>query len=94
MKHYATDHFYGFYYGGDFDKYKLKRILLEQLDNGIVEIMCHPGKHIDGKTMEKYSNWNYKWYNELEALVDPGIKNIVQENNIILSSFIGINKYI
>jgi hopanoid biosynthesis associated protein HpnK len=94
MKHYATDHFHGFYYGGDLDKNNLKRILVEQLDNGIVEIMCHPGRIIDGKTMEKYSHWNYQWDNELEGLVDPDVINIVRESNITLSSFKGKYKYI
>jgi len=92
MKYYATDHFYGFYYGGDLDKYKLKSILLEQWDNGICELMCHPGKIMDGKTMEKYSHWNYKWGNELEGLVDPDVKYIIQKHNIKLSSFVDINK--
>lgn len=92
MKDYGTDHFYGFYYGGDLDKYKLKNLLLENLDNGIVEIMCHPGKIRDSKTMQKYSHWNYKWENELEGLIDPDIKTIVREYKIILSSFIDINK--
>jgi len=92
MKSYATDHFYGFFYGGNLDKTKLKNILFEQSDNGVAEIMCHPGKIIDGKTKKKYPHWNYKWDDELEGLVDPEIQKIVQEYKIILSSFVDINK--
>lgn len=94
MKNYATDHFYGFYYGGHLDKYKLKSLLLQNWDNGIVEIMCHPGKIRDGRTIQKYSHWNYKWDTELEGLVDKDIINIIEEKKIKLSSFVDINKLI
>jgi chitin disaccharide deacetylase len=87
---YALDNFYGFFHGGHLDKNYLLGII-KSLDEGVTEIMCHPGEWIDGKTWRKYSHWEYNWQGELACLMDTDIVNFIQESGIQLTSFSGIH---
>lgn len=90
LKGYAADHFFGFYDGGHLDKCRLLKILAKK-NNGISEIMCHPGSHSDGKTSEKYSHWNYHWQDELNGLLDKDVFKFIKQKKINLISFSDIN---
>lgn len=90
LKRYAVDHFFGFFDGGHLEKCRLLKILAKQ-NNGISEIMCHPGSHCNGKTSEKYSHWNYNWQDELNCLLDKDVINLIKQKRIKLISFSEIN---
>jgi chitin disaccharide deacetylase len=91
IRPYAVDHFYGFFNGGHLDKSKLVKIF-EKHKFGTTEIMCHPARITHGKTIVKYSHWNYEWNAELKGLTDFDIKKMIREKRIILSSFEGKKK--
>jgi Uncharacterized protein conserved in bacteria len=91
IKQYAVDHFFGFFDGGHLEKCRLLKILAKQ-NNGISEIMCHPGSYLNGKTSEKYSHWNYNWQDELNCLLDKDVINLIKQKRIKLISFSGISK--
>ncbi|MFO7971146.1 MAG: ChbG/HpnK family deacetylase [Desulfobacterales bacterium] len=79
-----TDRFLGFIYGGNLDKEKLKKLLLSLPPHGTYELMCHPGLE-DPNT--HYEHWGYKWSNELDALIDPEISNLIVSSGIKLVSY-------
>ena len=85
LKKYATDHFYGFFCGGQLNNVHLARII-SSLPVGVSEVMCHPGFD-GGRSSEKYSHWRYDWWNECRALMNKTILDLVHEEDVMLSSF-------
>lgn len=82
-----TDHFAGFFMGGNLTRQNLK-ILIENLPaKGTCELMCHPGFQ-DSKT--KYSHWNYHPLDELKAITDPEISEIIKSKKIVLTSYLNL----
>ena len=79
-----TDHFVGFFFGGNLNKKNLLDLLVHLPSNGIIELMCHPG-FLDLKA--SYPHWDYHWQDELNALIDPDIKKFITDNAIELISF-------
>lgn len=59
--------------------------ILEKLDNGITEIMTHPG-YVDDELM-KISSYNVKRGVEREILTDPDVIQFVNEKNIMLVNY-------
>ena len=63
---------------------ELKR-LINQIDKGTFEIMCHPG-YVDDAFV-KESSYNKQRERELKILTDPSIKEAIQTRNIELVTF-------
>lgn len=86
----TTNYFYGSFDVNGMTTPKYERILLG-LKNGTTEIMCHPG-YID-KEWEDYPLCLEKFYlnvnreKELNALIDPKLKELVRKSNIELISY-------
>ncbi len=76
--------FNGFLYGGGLNKEKLRIIINNLPQNSVSEIVCHPGLHdVDNN----YKHWQYNWQDELDALIDPGIRSLINQKRIPLISF-------
>lgn len=76
--------FFGFSFSGIMNKANLLKILKRLPLTEISEIMCHPG-FSDPKS--PYTHWGYHWQDELDALIDPDIKEFIAYNKIELISF-------
>jgi chitin disaccharide deacetylase len=59
--------------------------LINQIDKGTFEIMCHPG-YVDDAFV-KESSYNKQRERELKILTDPSIKEAIQANGINLIAF-------
>jgi hopanoid biosynthesis associated protein HpnK len=79
-----TDHFAGFFFGGHLHKQNLQTLLQHLPPAGTCELMCHPGC-CDPQT--RYRHWGYHWSDELSALVDPEIADVLQRQGIQLISY-------
>jgi len=79
-----TDHFVGFYFGGDLGTHNLRLIINSLPRTGTCELMCHPGLP-DPET--RHAHWGYHWQEEFEALVDPAIAVLIRSRDIALISF-------
>jgi hopanoid biosynthesis associated protein HpnK len=84
-----TDSFAGFLYGGNLNKENFLKILKNLSPDSICEIMCHPG--LDDPD-SPYSYWGYKWEDELQALLDPEINDMIIQNGIRLISYTEFSK--
>ena len=76
------EHFYGLYETGSLNTEKLKNFIIN-LNDGITEIMCHPGYHDPNLKLKLKS----ERVTELKALTSPIIKNLVKRHNIKLINF-------
>jgi hopanoid biosynthesis associated protein HpnK len=79
-----TDFFSGFLFGGNLNKENLLRILRNISRSGTYEIMCHPGL---GDSNTHYSHWGYRWTDELRALTDRDISDLLRQRGIRLISY-------
>lgn len=85
-----TDKFYGICHSGRMSSLKIKKIL-SCLEQGVIEIMVHPGfitqelKGLEKKIGSYYIN-KYR-EKELNALLNPELKEIIKERKIHLISF-------
>ncbi len=71
-------HFAGFLLGGRLNKVNLKEVIIRLPKEGTCELMCHPAlSDEDG----------YARADELAALCDAGIKQLIEQRNIKLISF-------
>lgn len=59
--------------------------LINNIDDGTTEIMCHPGYVDDAFAQE--SVYNFQRERELKILTDPSIKKAIEANGIKLSTF-------
>ena len=80
----GPDHFVGFFFGGNLHKENLQTLLQYLPPVGTCELMCHPGKKGSETT---YGHWGYRWSEELSALMDPEIFNILRQKSIQLISY-------
>lgn len=80
-----TNYFVGFFAGGRLNKQNLFKIIDHLPSEGTCELMCHPG--IFNGSFNPYSFWNYNFEEEVEALTDQEIMNMIHKKGIILSSF-------
>ena len=81
---YTTDFFEGLFISGALTKKNLHEVL-EGINAGLTELMCHPG-YVDNELLALYS-WNYNWENELNALCDDEIKKKIESLGIKLAGF-------
>jgi len=79
-----VDYFYGFLNSGMFSAQYLMHIL-KAVDNGITEIVCHPG--LCDEEVTRYRYWRYHWEEELEVLTSPDINKIINESGLELIGF-------
>jgi hopanoid biosynthesis associated protein HpnK len=79
-----ADHFAGFFFGGQLHKQNLQTLLQHLPPTGTCELMCHPGR-CDPQT--RYRHWGYHWSDELSALVDPEIADVLQQQGVHLISY-------
>jgi predicted glycoside hydrolase/deacetylase ChbG (UPF0249 family) len=59
--------------------------ILNNVNDGVSELMCHPG--YVNKAFAKESVYNFQRERELIILIDPAIKQAIQENEIELITF-------
>lgn len=78
-----TDSFGGFLFSGNLNKHNLLKIINNLPKQGTYEIMCHPG--IQGVS-ESYNHWGYHWQDELCALLDNEVADILK-NSVSLVSY-------
>lgn len=79
-----TDHFVGFFFGGNLHKENLHTVLQSLPTSGTCELMCHPGLD-DQHTL--YGHWHYNWSAELDALTDQKIVEFIRQKDIQLTSY-------
>jgi predicted glycoside hydrolase/deacetylase ChbG (UPF0249 family) len=79
-----TDHFHGFLFGGQLHTHHLKKLLRSLPATGTCELMCHPGWD-DPHT--RYGHWGYHWADELAALIDPEVADLLRERGVQLISY-------
>jgi predicted glycoside hydrolase/deacetylase ChbG (UPF0249 family) len=79
-----ADRFWGLTGSGHLEEQGLLQIL-ERLEPGVNELMCHPGCS-DPATAERY-RWGYHWDQEAAALCAERVRQMVQERGIRLCNF-------
>jgi predicted glycoside hydrolase/deacetylase ChbG (UPF0249 family) len=79
-----TKHFVGFYYSGMLNKRNLQKVLQNLPSDGTCELMCHPGIY---DINSPYGHWGYHWQDELEALKNEEVYNLLAERKIDLISY-------
>lgn len=72
------------FYGGTVSFNTINSIL-KQLDQGVTELMCHPG-YADDQLKSK-SSYNHYRAIELKVLIDPETRTLIKKQNIHLSTF-------
>lgn len=80
----TPDHFAGFLFGGKLERERLRLLLNSLPSTGVTEIMCHPASAAPD---EKHQAWGYRGDLELDALVDQGLRNLIEELGFSLSSY-------
>jgi hopanoid biosynthesis associated protein HpnK len=78
------DGLYGFEVGGCLTRSALQQIA-RRIPDGVYELICHPGED-DTETRTRYSNWGYRWAEELEALTAPETRVALEKQGIVLTS--------
>jgi hopanoid biosynthesis associated protein HpnK len=80
------DGMYGFEVSGRLTQSALEQIF-RKIPDGLYELICHPGED-DAETRTRYSHWGYRWAEELEALTARETRVVLQEQGIVLTSFV------
>ena len=84
----TTDHFAGLFFGGRLTKKHLITIVNNLPQYGICELMCHPGL---GNLSYDLRKSNYRKVEEMHALTDEDVLELLSRKKIILSSFRSIS---
>ena len=79
-----TNFFAGFFVGGKLNKKNIITIIRNLPEDGICELMCHPGFNVPNNP---YLHWGYHSQEEVDTLVDEEVKNLIAERGILLTSF-------
>lgn len=79
-----TDSFAGFLFSGNLNKENLLNVISHISPGGTCEIMCHPG--LDDPS-SPYLHWGYHWSDELSALIDKQISDLLHHKVIHLISY-------
>lgn len=85
----APDHFLGLGMTGQLGPAELRR-MIENLPDGTVEIMLHPGI-CDGELARAGSRLQQQRQLELDGLLDAAVKHAVQKEDIQLITYTGLN---
>ena len=81
----APDHFYGMTATGRLDAAGIA-MLLDKLPEGTSELMCHPGVN-DAALAATGTRLRQQRQNELNALLAPGLRNVLERRGIQLISY-------
>jgi chitin disaccharide deacetylase len=81
---FSTDYFAGYYFGGKLNKTNLLTLINHLPPNGTCELMCHPGL-VNHSTI--HPNLNYQQFEEMSALVDSEVKDLLNKKKIEIASF-------
>jgi len=81
----APDHFFGVTATGRLDAAGIAK-LLDELPDGTSELMCHPGEY-DGALVATGSRLGQQRQQELNALLAPGLRNVLERRGIQLISY-------
>lgn len=81
----TTDHFTGFQITGVLDCERLGRTLM-RLRPGLTELMCHPGR-LTSELRAARTRLKESREIELSALIDPGIRRILEQRGIELVNY-------
>ncbi len=81
MGFFFPQHFFGMLAGGSMQQSSLLHIL-EELPDGISEIMVHPGKN--NQSLEQLFQWEYHWQEEMEALKCKEVFESIKKREIQL----------
>lgn len=81
----TPDYFYGMMANGYMTK-KAFLTIIDSIKTGITEIMCHPG-HICQELLQDFPNIPHKWEEELEALLDPEVKERLKLCRVKLTNY-------
>jgi len=76
-----TDHFAGFYFSGHLTRKNLRTLIDNLPPHGSCELVCHPGLPDESGV---YGHWNYRWADELDALLDPQLPELLRQYGIHL----------
>ena len=83
----ATDHFCGLYLKGRLSVPILNH-LLQSLKEGWTELMVHPGRAPDQRSDSSFSSFSTPdRERELDALLDPDFRLMLEKSGVLLSSF-------
>ncbi|TKJ41594.1 hopanoid biosynthesis associated protein HpnK [candidate division LCP-89 bacterium B3_LCP] len=80
----TSDHFFGFSRGGCMHLEDWLG-LIPSLPAGVTEIMVHPGD--DNLNLKSHTGTDYHWAEELAALINPEVKQLLRDHNIELINF-------
>lgn len=88
----APEGFVGFDEAGALTARRLTEVIERLGSSGLAsaEIGIHPGEHGDDD-LRRYE-WGYRWGEELDALVQPGVRDVVQEAGFELGSFAALGQ--
>ena len=79
-----TDYFHGLFFGGHLHNHNLQQLLRYLPSTGTGELMCHPG--VDDLDTH-YGHWGYHWSDELAALIDPEVAELLRQKGVQLISY-------
>ncbi|MBN2031173.1 ChbG/HpnK family deacetylase [bacterium] len=80
----GADHFSGFLYSGKINHRNLEALLDNLPQDGVCELMCHPGLENE---QSDYHHWGYRWSDELNALTDPSLAYLIWQKGFELVSY-------
>lgn len=83
------NHFAGFCFGGKLSRQNLLTLINNLPMEGVCELMCHPGLSDDSKD---YSHWKYRQVEEMLALVNREVAEVLIKKNIEITSFKNLNQ--
>jgi len=88
----ATDHFRGLLLKG---RLSVETLLaaLEQLPDGLTELMVHPGRVAAGSTAGPFAGFSTAdREREIDALLDPSIRRALKQSGIVLTNYRGVDR--
>jgi predicted glycoside hydrolase/deacetylase ChbG (UPF0249 family) len=88
----CTDYFAGFNYSGKMTAETFDVILKRMPKGSVTEIMVHPGR--EDLFLRKNLPWGYSsfdWEVELDAVKSPGVRGLMSEESIRLTTFSGMS---
>lgn len=84
----SPEHFYGMLAGGNLDAVLVRKII-ENLPDGVSEIMTHPG--LNSRVLRELYPWGYHWEEELSAFLSDENINEIRTRGISLINFGGLD---
>jgi len=81
----TPNYFYGMLWGGSLEEDKLKSILQLLPEEGVCEIMVHPG--LNNHLLQSKFGWGYHWEEELASLTSQKNRQLIKEKKIELINY-------